>query len=253
MKADEFLEKARRPSPLVEGLILRGHTVILGGFWGSSKSWFAEALAVSVAAGVPFLDRQVTQGPVMIIDEDSPQDILAERITRLGKGIGKEAGELPITIHCQGGFKLSSTRAVDMVQKEIESNAISLVVVDSLSSILGTLSENDMTEARQRWSKLKGEKGTATLFMIHHFGKVGEDLKEVGFTKALRGSTKLADSADTAFSIQGKAWPRIIKVEKQRHSLATEEFAIELEEDDQKTWARLKQVPLLRNWIGCKN
>ncbi len=245
MKLEEFIEQSKRPAPLVSGLILKGHCIVIGGFWGSAKSWIAESLAVSVSSGTPFLGLETSKGKVLIVDEDTPEDTLAERLRRLAKGIGKSVSDLDIVMHSQKHFILSDAKMVRALHEEIVEEEVSLVILDSLSSMLGMLSENDMGAARKQWSLLKG---SATLFIVHHFGKKGENFGrgEVSFTAALRGSTKVNDAADTAFSIRGRGWPRVLKVEKQRHALGHQEFAVNLIEDKEKTWARLELCELPR-------
>lgn len=239
MGLESFHKRAKRPPALVDGLILQGHTILLGGFQGSAKSWFAEGLAVCVSYGEPFLGLKTTEGKVILIDQDSPIDVLSERLERLARGLGRDPNCPNLTAYGQEGFSLDSDLWIAKIRKEVKESNVSLIILDALISSLGKYSLNDMTEPRQRWGKMKLG---ATLVIVHHLGKKGERV-EVSFADALLGSIIPMIATDTAYSFRGKAWPFNVKEEKQKHTLKVKDFSIDLLEDEAKTWAKLEIGP----------
>lgn len=244
MRISEFQKIAKRPTELVRGTIFKGHVILLAGFWGTIKSWIMEDLAISVASGKPSLFGVVEeQGHVILIDEETESDILGNRLHRLANGKGVVLEDLPLTIHSLDGFRLDNDYWIQVITEEIRKEKAIMTIIDNLSSTLGKFRENssdDIGKARDGWNKLKASGSTVPI--VHHFGKVGEK-DEASFTAALRGSTKVLDSADTAFSIRNHDWPRIVKLEKARHKLdCPKEFAIGFEEGDD--WIRLMIVDI---------
>ena len=219
MRPDEFKKIAKKPSYLVDGLIYKGHFVVFGGLWGSAKSWLTELLAVCVASGVPFLGRDVMIQPVTLVDEETPQDELFERLERISVGLGLEGIPELLDIRPQEGFRFDSSTAY--LEREMKNLGTGLLVLDNLSAMLGKYNENnDIGLARQVWNRLKSV--VPTIALVHHFGKVAESDSEASFTLALRGSGKILDSADTAFSVRNRSFPYIVRVEKQRHTISGE-------------------------------
>jgi hypothetical protein len=236
---------------LVKGLIPLGHAVLLLGQPHSVKSWFVEQLAVCVAAGRRFLGSDgfpVTQGSVIIVDEDTPTDTLEERITRLAAAIGVAVADLPIDILSMEGFSLDSGKRM----KDLK-NLIShlpppvLVILDCLSGIAGTFDENssrDALSAASRWNEIKAM--GATVIITHHMSlKKAGDSGAFDFTGAAMGSTHLIAKCDTAIGmwrVEPELPTRsIVKAKPRRTALdVTWPFAVELVEPEDRSWVRLE-------------
>lgn len=221
MKPKDFMKIASKPSYLVDGLFYQGHFIVVGGLWGSGKSWLSDLLAICVASGTPFLGRKVLMRPVMLVDEETSRDLLMDRLCRITEGL--KLKEIPplLDIRSMEGYSLANIPATDALVRSAKELGIGLVILDNLSSMLGSVNENDVAPARIQWNKIKAAVGT--LFLIHHFNKEAEKDNETSFTAALRGSGKILDSADTGLSIRKgdhKGFPFAVKVEKERHSLS---------------------------------
>lgn len=68
---------------LVDNWIPLGHRCMDCAPEGSYKTFWGCAMAVSVAAGKPFLGSSVKQGPVLIIDGETPWASLTENLQYL--------------------------------------------------------------------------------------------------------------------------------------------------------------------------
>ncbi len=75
MQLHQFIEQAKGTEWIVEHLIPFSQKCLVAGAPGSLKSWFLQALALSVASGRDFLGHfSVSRhGPVLYIDQDSPE------------------------------------------------------------------------------------------------------------------------------------------------------------------------------------
>ncbi len=73
---------------LWEGLVAQGTLALIGGPGGVGKSTLVAALEVAVAAGLPFLDREVAQGEVLHLDYDTDPRLQGPWYARVATGLG---------------------------------------------------------------------------------------------------------------------------------------------------------------------
>ena len=66
------------------------------------KSWVVDALVIHVASGKPFLGFPVTQGLVILVDEDTPSGEAGNRLQRLARGLSLSLESLPIQVSLDG-------------------------------------------------------------------------------------------------------------------------------------------------------
>jgi hypothetical protein len=82
------LHPALRP-PLVEGLLREGETMNVIAPPKTGKSWLVNALALSVAVGVPWLGRFATRaGRVLVLDNELHRETSADRIPHVARAMG---------------------------------------------------------------------------------------------------------------------------------------------------------------------
>ena len=247
MKLKEFVKTSSPREWLVEGLIPQGHAILAEGLPGVGKSWVVDALAIHIASGKPFLDLPVRSGPVTLVDEDTPSDELSNRLQRLAKGLNLSLDNLPIEVHSMENTNLCDK---DSLQGLAGPKTV-LVVFDCLSKVMGCEfnedSAKDANIAGNAWNKLKAN--GATILVTHHLNKRDGDIA-IDFVRLSRGSAALVSNSDTAFGIEsGRRNPtcfNIYPIERRRKLGVREPFGIELEEDKELTWTRLKRVSLAK-------
>lgn len=231
---------------LVNGLIPQEHAILLLGRPHRGKSWLTEQLAVCVASGTPFLEEfEVAQKSVILIDEDSPTDVLKRRLRRLAKGIDKDIKDLPISISSLDGFILWNTTDMAILIGKIKERHNPLVIIDCLEKVMmgQKLDRTDAaTKATSLWNELKV--AGATVIIIHHMSLKKEVIDINQDTTALGlGNTMLVAGCDTALCIFSTPTGRTeftVKPEERRIKLKVNHpFGVILKEDKQKTWARL--------------
>lgn len=186
------LDLALPPPPvnwLVEPWIARGHTHLLSGDPGSYKSWLTMSLAVAMAEGhTQWLGMPLTPGRVFYVDEENPEDIIYERLTKLGL---TPRGSKNIRYLWGRGVRLDSGDA------ELLDDAIafepSLVVFDSL----GRTSVGDENAAGEMNRLFNfgyipfAREVNAAVVVIHHYSQKG----------APRGSTAIPGAVDKVMNV----------------------------------------------------
>lgn len=138
--------------PVVDGLLRPGETLNIIAPPGTGKSRLALALAVSVAAGIPWIGRRCERGKVLVVSTDLSKRMLTERMSRelerLRPG-DREAALANIDIldmskaaHIRGALD----RCLDLANGK----GYSLIVVDSLNGLM-----SDEADSERRGEVLK--------------------------------------------------------------------------------------------------
>lgn len=177
------------PGYLLEGLIPEGKVVTFFAEGGSVKTWSALALAIAVASGEPWLGKYgVRKGRVLFLDyEDGPFE-MNRRVRMLTHG-----KDVPDLGYLYGGPQISRIEFWKALAEKVESEGITLIVVDSLGAGMpGDADEN--TTAFAEGMKIAGrftETGCTVLF-VHHANKTG----------GMRGTSAARDQSDVVFKFE---------------------------------------------------
>jgi AAA domain len=159
------LQEGQKPF-VVEGLISTGSIGIVVGDSGLGKSPLLYQLALSVAAGIPWLGMRTSPGPVLYLDfENGPMDSQALRDSVL------RHLELPCPENFRSCYHVSDMNHLTHI---VEAAKPSLVIIDTLRSFDPSAEENN-TKAGSFIKSLRAisqAHRTAFLF-IHHIKKQG--------------------------------------------------------------------------------
>lgn len=197
----EFLEEPEpdsSPSLLGNGVIARRSLNILAGEDGVGKTMFAVNLALSLAAGQPFLGFEVS-GPVRVLflEAEGNRYMFRDRVRTASKSLALP-GDLPIFF---------SSREVDLAMNGphfaamLAGSAAELVVMDT-DSYFYDGDENSNTEWKRFVSKpLRGVTRDRDLsfLVIQHFGKPSETR---GGRNQIRGASAQSGDADTTMTLE---------------------------------------------------
>ena len=190
-----------KPAPptdwLVQNLIAKHDVTMFVGEPQVGKSWLTMALGVAVADnGDEFLGRKVNHhGRVLYIDEENPEDIVRQRLTRLGLDL--EAAENLRYIHQQS---IRLDKFPERIIDEAADFQPDLIVVDSLTRVHSGDENNAGFIAglfNDGISPLVRETGAA-LVILHHVNK-SDGNSAFG---RVRGSSDIVGAIDAGFDIQ---------------------------------------------------
>jgi hypothetical protein len=203
LNLDEFYAVASVPPDwLVDDMLIDGGLSVMVAKPKVGKTSLALFLVVCVANGLPFLDRDVGQGPVLLLSFEENAGKLAERLKALGA-----TAEMPIYVYCGAAPKT----AVAELKKLIAVLKPRLVVVDTLFRLTKSKDGNDyalMTEAMEPLLNLARESGSHIL-VVHHAVKG----KRQG-VESILGSTAIHGSVDTILIVDKKADGRYLSTEQ---------------------------------------
>jgi len=197
----------------VEKLIAESSVNVWFGQWGAKKTWAAIDLAVCVASGKQWLGMATEPCNVLIIDEESGDTRLANRIRDTMRGeLGQLANEsVPIKSVSLAQFNLlKRPDDADLLARLVLELDAKLIIIDALADVMLGGDENAVKDTQPVFANLRfiAELTGAAFIVIHHANKLG----------GYRGSSAIAGAIDTLLSVESKQDNSLItfKTEKMR-------------------------------------
>lgn len=208
--ASYFLSDRPKVGYIVDNLVAEGSVNLWFGQWGSKKTWSAIDLAVCVASGKDWLGMAVKQNNVLIIDEESGDSRLADRIKLTLNGeLADEKTPIKSVSLAQFNLLKQPSDSDELVALIAETSA-RLVIIDALADIMLGGDENAVKDTQPVFACLRkiAEVTNTAIIVIHHANKLG----------GYRGSSAIAGAIDTMLLIESKQDSDIItfKTEKMR-------------------------------------
>lgn len=195
----DFKSSPTKTKWLVQDLIPLGQLVFNLSHAGVGKSFYAEALAVSIVFGQSFLGKDTAKGNVLIIDQDTPEEDIAKRLLMFGKYYNVEP---KYTLHhlISENLTLSSGSLIKAIN---DYKDVVLVIVDSLHSVLGNLNP-DRTGDMAKISELKQKCcSSKKVIMVNHH--ISEKLDIPSF-EAMTGSPHKLSMGNSAVIQQADSY-----------------------------------------------
>jgi hypothetical protein len=210
--SEKELSKMTKPQWLVVDHIESGTVGSIYGDSGTYKTFLALDLALSVAAGVKYLNKWAVQhGPVLYLSGEGNSGIY----TRIRAWLKNRDQEFPGEFYVYPAeFDLPklTDELLAMIRRSYLIKPV-LLVIDTLSTYFGDGDENntkDMRHFTQAVRKLKAVTGAAIL-TLHHTGK--------DRTKGHRGSVVLKNDGDFLFNTKWDGGHQVtVTTEKQKDS-----------------------------------
>lgn len=191
----EELEALPPPLWLVPGLFVEGSIAAIYGAPESGKSFLAVDVAMSIASGVPWHGREVTQGAVLYVAaEGAPGIGKRTRAWRADKAATSMA--VPFVL-MRDPLNLTTEKDAKEFAHAVTSELgeLRMIVVDTLNQTATGADENsaqDMGRYIAGMKRLRDATG-ATVVVVHHSGK--------DESRGMRGSTALLGAMDTTVEV----------------------------------------------------
>lgn len=222
------IEAKNQTRDFVEGLLDEGSSVVLFGESNGGKTFFVTDLALHVASGLTWRERDVTQGGVVYCALEGSTGFY-NRIAAWKEA--RSAGNIPFAaipssidlLHPEADTG-RLIAAVEAAQARFEM-PVKLIVVDTLSRAMAGGDENaseDMGALVRNMDRIRAETGACVLF-VHHSGKDS--------SKGARGHSILRAAIETEIEVAPveNSKMRLATVKKQREMECAGSFAFELE------------------------
>lgn len=222
---DEFMRSDRSFKWLVEGVIAEGELTMLFSESGVGKTFLALALALSIATGQTWLDRTVTQGPVVYLLSEG-FDGFPARITAWFAHRGTSSDGVPIYMGSYE-FPLNDPEVLEELDSDLGQirPRPKLIVIDTLTGMTSGIDQNsasDMAAFAETCKRLKIITGAAVL-LVHHSGH-----KDKGRSK---GAVDLWAACDRVLGLHrtGRDGALVIKCAKSRNGAPFDDIHVRLQ------------------------
>lgn len=218
---------------LVQNLIPKETSAIIGGMQGIGKSWGLLDLAVEVARGGGkwFDYLPVEGGRVLYIDEESSEHLLRYRLKKLVTG--KQLRGTPLDLHFAvgQGFSFTNGKKLEKFKELLLQLKPTLIIMDSLICF-HHLDENSAKDMRYLFKIVKKliDQFNCTFIFADHEGKGNPKDKGFQASHRLRGSSAKGDATDTVISITKKEPHLIVEHTKARFYKPIPRFAASIDD-----------------------
>ncbi len=195
---EEFYnEDISEPPPIIEGLLNRQLSLVIGGSSKTYKSWTLLDMAISTANGTPFWGFDTTAGKCLYINFEIPEYYMRERVKRICDAKGLDIPSENLYIWNLRG-RAQALEAIRPKFTKMMANAnFAMVILDPIYKTLGNRDENaagDINSLMNEMEHLALETGAAVVFATH-FSK-GNQAQKSSIDR-ISGSGVFARSPDT--------------------------------------------------------
>ena len=203
--AIQSTDPPKRSPALIDGVVRRGHVMLLAGKAKSGKSWAAISLCVSIATGrESWLGLPLkSSGACLYIDPELDARSLDNRFRSVCNALEvdtQQADKMICKWPLRGVANASMDAIIGDLQKRCTIGQFALVVVDSCSCFIAG-DENAAGEVRRFFAKVLQIASVtgATVLLVHHFGKSPAGDREAA--DRARGSSVWTDAPDAVLTL----------------------------------------------------
>ena len=227
---------------LVRGLFVKSHWCVVAAHPSCGKSFFVEALAMAVINDKPFLGLDVNGGDVLIIDEDTPTDVLNARLSKFARHYSASEPKHELFVHSKEGLSMDDGSMADVVNSY---QNIRLLIIDCLVSASG---RSDLDKTRDIKfiddfkSRVHGDNSDMTVIINHHISTKAQMTPEYAMTcenpqSLVMNNTRIVSMSDTVYILaspdnDGILKTLLVRPVARRNMIPAKPFTASLTETD---------------------
>ena len=159
------------PEPLIEGILRRGHKMLLSGSSKAGKSFLLMELCIAIAEGRPWLGFNCKKGRVLYINLEIDPASAINRFLRIYEALGIEpehAGDI-VLWNLRGHAEPLDRLAPKLIRRACRLN-LDAIVLDPIYKVI-TGDENNASEMGafcNLFDRICGETGCSSIYCHHH-------------------------------------------------------------------------------------
>lgn len=243
------VDPPKRAPVLIDGILRRGHVMLIAGKAKTGKSWAAIEASIAVSTGGDWFGRCCDRGRVLYVDPELDKRSLDNRFAKVSRAMGADPAAIDENVvrwSLRGvttpkGVPATIADVAHDVEARCKPGDFALVVLDSASALLDGGDENSSVDVRRFFNHvLRIARATgASVIVVHHFGK-GEAGDRTAIDRA-RGSSVWGDSPDAPLSLT-EIYP---KEGKPADYLADRERAFVLEDSGLREFPSIEPLHII--------
>jgi archaellum biogenesis ATPase FlaH len=169
-------EEFEQPRWLVRDLIPLGHLCVMLAQSGIGKSFVVEDLAICMVYEKNFCEHETTFVDVLLIDQDTPTDILNRRLSRLACGVDSTSQpKHELWTMSMGELNFKDNSLINFINKDKFKN-FKLIILDSFNTFCSGGNSNKTEDMVTALSRLKADclNKDRTILIVHHISEKKE-------------------------------------------------------------------------------
>jgi hypothetical protein len=159
------------PSELVRGILHQGSKMVLGGGSKTFKTWTLLDLAVSVAAGEPWLSFKTSKGRVLFLNFEIQPGFFQQRIQTVAREKRIVLAPGMVDLWNLRGHCASYHILIPRIIERVKDKGYALIILDPIYKLYGNTDENSAGAVAQLLNALEyltTETGAANAFGAHY-------------------------------------------------------------------------------------
>lgn len=172
----ESLEEMFKEDPalapvLIDGVLRRGHKMLIAGPSKAGKSFALMEMCIAIAEGIPWFGFNCERGKVLYINMELDRPSAYKRFKDIYQGMNVPPNHLKnISIWNMRGHSIPMDKLTPKLIRRAQKEKFDAVIIDPIYKVL-TGSENDaeqMAKFTNNFDKVAAELGTSVIYCHHH-------------------------------------------------------------------------------------
>jgi len=168
------------PGELIEGILRRGHKMLISGSSKAGKSFLLMELCISIAEGLPWLGFKCEKGRVLYVNLEIDPASCINRFIKIYEAMGKPMDNADnIVLWNLRGHAVPLDQLVPKLIRRVRDQHFDAIIIDPIYKVI-TGDENNASEMGQfcnQFDKICTETGCSTIY-CHHHSKGAQGMKK---------------------------------------------------------------------------
>lgn len=177
--AERWDNPPKLPEELIEGILRRGHKMLISGSSKAGKSFLLMELCISIAEGLPWLGFPCRKGKVLYINLEIDRASALNRFHKIYEALGITPKNLDnVVLWNLRGNAVPLDELVPKLVRRIRGQHFDAIIIDPIYKVI-TGDENSASEMGafcNQFDKICNETGCSTIY-CHHHSKGGQGMK----------------------------------------------------------------------------
>lgn len=169
--AEMFEEDPQLAPVLIDGVLRRGHKMLIAGPSKAGKSFALMEMCISIAEGIPWFGFNCERGKVLYINMELDRPSAYKRFKDIYQGMNVRPEHIQnISIWNMRGHSIPMDKLTPKLIRRAQKEKFDAVIIDPIYKVL-TGSENDaeqMAKFTNNFDKVAAELGTSVIYCHHH-------------------------------------------------------------------------------------
>lgn len=159
------------PEELIEGILRRGHKMLISGSSKAGKSFLLMELAIAIAEGREWLGFPCRKGRVLYVNLEIDPESFVDRFIRIYDALGLDRGKMrDITFWNLRGHAIPMDQLAPKIIRKVRDMRLDAIIIDPIYKII-TGDENNASEMGafcNQFDKVATETGCSVIYCHHH-------------------------------------------------------------------------------------